>query len=172
MHNRLRVIALIAVGSFFVGWAPTFVLSGVKLEKIAKELDSKFKLKEKASSTLETLDNDSEMGVLLRNDLRKEIEKIDISKHKRQQIDMFGGEVNKVTFVASKTMLDVIFDRFGNMARLTENEDGTVTCTVEVQVGQMLIAWLCSFDTRIKVVSPPSVVSMVKEHLEKTLSQY
>lgn len=102
----------------------------------------------------------------------EEIEKIDISKHKRQQIDMFGGEVNKVTFVASKTMLDVIFDRFGNMARLTENEDGTVTCTVEVQVGQMLIAWLCSFDTRIKVVSPPSVVSMVKEHLEKTLSQY
>lgn len=76
------VIALIAVGSFFVGWAPTFVLSGVKLEKIAKELDSKFKLKEKASSTLETLDNDSEMGVLLRNDLRKEIEKIEADEIK------------------------------------------------------------------------------------------
>ncbi len=102
----------------------------------------------------------------------EEIEKIDISKYKRQQIDMYGGEVSRVTFVAKKSMLDVIFDRFGNIARLTDNGDDSVSCTVEVQVGPMLIAWLCSFDTRIKVVSPVSIVKQVKNHLEKTLSQY
>ena len=101
-----------------------------------------------------------------------EIEKIDLSKYKRQQVDMYSGEVKKVVFNASKTMLDVIFDKFGTLARLSDNGDGTVKCSVEVQVGPMLIAWLCSFDARIKVVSPPSVVNKVRAHLEKTLSQY
>ena len=101
-----------------------------------------------------------------------EIEKINLSKYKRQQVEMYGGEVKKVSFDVSKSMLDVVFDKFGNLVKLSENDDGTVNCTVEVQIGPMFIAWLCSFDTRIKVVSPPSVLKNVKEHLEKTLSQY
>ena len=76
------VVALISAGSFFVGFLPVFLASRSSVEKIAKELDFKFSLKEKASSAIETLDNDSEMGVLLRNDLRKEIDKIDAGEVK------------------------------------------------------------------------------------------
>ncbi len=102
----------------------------------------------------------------------KEIEKIDISKYKRQQVDMYGGEVKKAVFDVSRSMLDVVFDKFGSLVKMSENADGTVRCTIEVQEGHMFIAWLCSFDTRMRVVSPPSLVSKVREHLEKTLSQY
>ena len=102
----------------------------------------------------------------------EEIDKIDISKHKRQLFEMYGGEVKKVTFVASTSMIDVIFDKFGNLAKMAQNDDGTITCTVEVQTGPMFIAWLCSFDKRIRVVSPQAIVKRVKEHLEQTLEQY
>lgn len=102
----------------------------------------------------------------------EQIEKIDLSKYKRQQVEMYSGEVKKVVFNASKSMLDIIFDKFGTLAKLSENSDGTVKCTVELQIGPMLVAWLTAFDTRIQVVSPPTLVSKVKEHLEKTLSQY
>ena len=101
-----------------------------------------------------------------------EIEAIDISKHKRQLFGMYGGEIKKVTFIADKSLIDVIFDKFGSQAKIVEAENGVLKCTVEVQVGPMFIAWLCSFGTKIKAVSPPTVVKRVKEHLEDTLSQY
>ena len=47
-----------------------------------------------------------------------------------------------------------------------------IKCTAEVQVGAMFIAWLCSFGKRLKVVSPPTVINKVKEHLLDTIEQY
>ena len=102
----------------------------------------------------------------------EEIEKIDISKYKRQLFEMYGGETKKVTFIADASMVDIILDRFGNLARMTQGSNGEITCTVEVQIGPMFIAWLCSFDTRIKVVYPSAVVDMVTNHLKQTLAQY
>ena len=37
----------------------------------------------------------------------------DISKYKRQQFSMFGGDVKNVTFIADKSLIDVIYDEFG-----------------------------------------------------------
>lgn len=96
----------------------------------------------------------------------------DISKYKRQLFNMFSGEVKNVTFIADRSLIDVIFDKFGSGVSLKLTEDGKLKCTVEVQAGPMFIAWLCSFDNRLKVVSPPTVVARVKEHLEKTIEQY
>lgn len=96
----------------------------------------------------------------------------DISKYKRQQFEMFSGEVKNVTFTADRGLIDVIYDKFGSGVRIKLTDDGHLKCTVEVQAGAMFIAWLCSFDNRLKVVSPPSVVNKVKEHLEKTIEQY
>ena len=102
----------------------------------------------------------------------EEIEKIDLSKYKRQLFAMYSGELKKVSFVANCSMIDVILDKFGNLVKMSDNNDGTITCTVDVQIGPMFIAWLCSFDTKIKAISPPTLVEMVKEHLTKTISQY
>ena len=96
----------------------------------------------------------------------------DISKYKRQLFNMFGGEVKNVTFIADRSLIDVIFDKFGSGVSIKLTDDDKLKCTVEVQAGAMFIAWLCSFDNRLKVVSPPSVVTKVKEHLEKTIEQY
>lgn len=96
----------------------------------------------------------------------------DISKYKRQQFNMFGGDLKTVTFIADRTLIDVIYDKFGSQVEMKEIEDGKLKCTVEVQVGAVFIAWLCSFDNRMKVISPPTVVTKVKEHLLKTIEQY
>ncbi|MBQ9744639.1 MAG: WYL domain-containing protein [Clostridia bacterium] len=102
----------------------------------------------------------------------KEVEKIDIAKRNRQMFGMFGGDTHTVTFHADKSILDVIFDKFGNKIELFEAKDGKLSCKADVQIGPMFIAWCCSFGDRLKVVSPPSVVKAVKEHLTKTLAQY
>ena len=96
----------------------------------------------------------------------------DISKYKRQQFNMFSGEVKNVTFIADRGLIDVIFDKFGSQVEMKETAEGKLKCTVEVQVGAMFIAWLCSFGSQLKVVSPPTVIAKVKEHLKNTMEQY
>lgn len=102
----------------------------------------------------------------------KETQGIDLAKRNRQMFGMFGGDVHTVTIEADKSLLDVIFDKFGHRIELFETKDGKISCKAEVQTGPMFIAWCCSFEDRLKVVSPPSVVNSVKSHLEKSLSQY
>ena len=102
----------------------------------------------------------------------KDIERIDLAKRNRQMFGMFGGDVHTVTIEADKSLLDVIFDKFGHRIEIFETKDGKISCKAEVQTGPMFIAWCCSFGERLRVVSPPSVVDSVKKHLENALSQY
>ena len=101
-----------------------------------------------------------------------EIERTDLAERKRQMFSMYSGEVRTVIFEADRGLIDVIFDKFGSRADISTTDNGRLSCKVEVQTGPMFIAWCCSFDNRLRVVSPPSVVESVKEHLTKTLEQY
>ncbi|MBQ9704292.1 MAG: WYL domain-containing protein [Clostridia bacterium] len=85
---------------------------------------------------------------------------------------MFSGEIKTVTFEADRGLIDVIFDKFGNRVEIFRTDKEKIHCKVEVQAGPMFIAWCCSFDSRLRVTTPPSVVKMVKDHLTKTLEQY
>ncbi|MBR2444233.1 MAG: WYL domain-containing protein [Clostridia bacterium] len=102
----------------------------------------------------------------------KDIEKIDLATYKLQQMKMYSGKVERVSFLIDPSLTDVVFDEFGDRVRMTKTESGMVNCTVEVQVSPMFIAWACSFADKLRVTFPQRVVKMTKEHLEKTLAQY
>ena len=101
-----------------------------------------------------------------------DIENIDLAERQRQMFGMFSGEIKTVTFEADRCLIDVIFDKFGNRVEIFRTDKEKIHCKVEVQAGPMFIAWCCSFDNRLRVTTPPSVVKMVKDHLTKTLEQY
>lgn len=101
-----------------------------------------------------------------------DIENIDLAERQRQMFGMFSGEIKTVTFEADRGLIDVIFDKFGNRVEIFRTDKEKIHCKVEVQAGPMFIAWCCSFDSRLRVTTPPSVVKMVKDHLTKTLEQY
>lgn len=107
---------------------------------------------------------------ILEEDISKEIEDIDfdLPTMKRQLFSMYGGLVETVEMSADKSILDVIYDKFGDYAkvRFTENE---VIITAEIQVSPTFLAWCCSLGDKIKVISPSSVVDKVRDYI-KTLS--
>ncbi len=96
----------------------------------------------------------------------------DVGKYRQQLFGMFSGEVKNVTFIANKGLIDVVFDKFGSNVKVKDIGNNQIKCEVTVQTGAMFIAWCCSFSNQLKVVSPPSVISRVKEHLIKTVEQY
>ncbi len=98
--------------------------------------------------------------------------KLDASKYRRKQFEMYGGEAKTVVFEADKTLIDVIFDKFGTNVKIRQNENGRLHCTVDVQQSPTFINWCCSFDSRLTVISPPSTIEKIKAHLAKTAEQY
>ena len=94
----------------------------------------------------------------------------DIGDHKRQVFSMFTGERKTVTIEADPTLLDVIFDKFGDI-KVSERDD-VVRFDADVQVSPTFIAWCCSFGNRMRVVSPPTVVQKAKEHAHELYYQY
>lgn len=83
------IIAVASVGAFPLGFLPVFFLVRIDEKKIAHELDRRFGLKERVSTSVEYLEDDSEMSILLRNDVREKIKKIDagaIKAYKRMPL--------------------------------------------------------------------------------------
>jgi len=100
------------------------------------------------------------------------IESLDLAEHTRQMFGMYSGEVERVAFDIDRSLLDVVYDRFGSEVSIYETKDKAIRCKCNVQTGQMFIAWCCSFGKRLRVVSPPTLVKRVKQHLEDTIEAY
>lgn len=99
-----------------------------------------------------------------------DIKGFDIQNHKKQVFSMFTGEHKKVVLEADVSLIDVIFDKFGDI-KLSERDDKIVV-EADVQVSPTFIAWCCSFGNRLKVVSPPTVVHSVKEYAHELYYLY
>lgn len=97
-------------------------------------------------------------------------EKFDIKSHKKQVFSMFTGERKTVVIEADASLIDVIFDKFGDI-KLTPKDDA-VSFEVDVQVSPTFLAWCVSFGNRLQVVSPPTVVHSVKEYAHELYYMY
>lgn len=96
----------------------------------------------------------------------------DLSRHKRQLFGMFSGEGEQVTIVANKSLVDHIFDKFGDDTKMIESEDGNVTFSAEVQVSPAFLGWCCSFGSLLKVTAPQAVADRVQAYATEVISQY
>ena len=96
----------------------------------------------------------------------------DVTKHKREVFGMFTGSEESVRFVVHKSLLDVIFDRFGSDVKLIKYDEENYMFTADVQVSPIFIGWCCAFGKKVKVVSPANVVEQVKEYVKNIYEQY
>ena len=77
-----------------------------------------------------------------------------------------------VSFQADKTLIDHIFDKFGDDTKMSEDLDGNVVFSAEVQVSPAFLGWCCSFGNMLKVTAPQSVADRVKAYATEVISQY
>ena len=111
---------------------------------------------------------------MLEEDITEGIEAgdFDLPGRKRQLFSMFGGETVKVEMRADKGLIDVIHDKFGDLAHLRNMNNGVVGFSVDVQVSPTFLAWCCSFGKQLKVVSPAAVVEQVKTYIDELKNTY
>ncbi len=97
---------------------------------------------------------------------------LNISEHRKQAFSMFGGETATVRFEADVSLLDVIYDKFGEKTVITSRGDNMIEFTATVQLSPVFFGWCCTFGDKLKIVSPKTVVTEMKKHLQKISSNY
>ena len=101
-----------------------------------------------------------------------ELKVSNVARHKRSLFDMYGGTKENISFEADISVLDSVYDRFGDSVRVVNIGDGKALCNVEVQVGRPLITWFIGFGSVLKVRSPESVVQQIIKLLKETSANY
>lgn len=101
-----------------------------------------------------------------------EIDDFNLSKRKRQLFSMFGGETTTVEVEADKSLIDVIHDKFGELASLRDKGNNLVCFSADVQVSPTFLAWCCSFGDKLKVIAPEMVVNEIKKYIEELRKNY
>lgn len=102
----------------------------------------------------------------------EESKNFDLSRHKKQLFGMFNGDDERATFRADASLIDHIFDRFGDDVEIVLGDDGNIVFTADVQVSAPFLGWCCSFGKLLKVTSPPSVAKKVRGYAVSEAEQY
>ena len=95
-----------------------------------------------------------------------------ISEHRKQAFSMFGGETATVRFEADVSLLDVIYDKFGEKTVITSRGDNMIEFTATVQLSPVFFGWCCTFGDKLKIVSPKTVVEKMKDQFQVLVNTY
>lgn len=96
---------------------------------------------------------------------------LDISKHMKEHVYMFADKTVRAKFIADKTVLNDIFDYFGNDVTFVEETDKTVTVSVNVTEQDMAL-WAMQFATQVTVISPQTLAKECKNNILKAAERY
>lgn len=101
-----------------------------------------------------------------------ELKKSNIARHKRSLFDMFCGEKVEISFEADISVLDAVYDKFGDSVKVMSYGDRKALCKVEVQIGRPLLTWFIGFGKSLKVTAPATVIDKIKEILLESTDNY
>lgn len=92
-----------------------------------------------------------------------------ISKH---IFDMYQGKQDTVKLRVDLSLLNVIYDQFGQDILIYNIQENTFDIAVSVSISVTFISWLFNFGNKIQVLAPSSLIEQIKKTAHETLSLY
>ena len=77
-----------------------------------------------------------------------------------------------VEFQADESILDPIFDIFGDKVELIPDEHGKLRFKAAVQLSPTFYGWCLSFGDKLQVVGPDDVVAKVTDYIQSLMDGY
>lgn len=94
-----------------------------------------------------------------------------VSQYVKEHIYMFGGESIMVSFKAKRSIVNQILDWFDGNVEFSDVTPDDVVCRVRVN-HHAFKYWALQYMQSVKVLSPASLVTEVKEAIKEGLQQY
>ena len=83
---------------------------------------------------------------------------------------MFDGPRCKVELLCRNDMMDAVVDKFGRKVKTRVADEDHFTVTVELSTGPTFFAWVFNYGSKIKILSPQSVIDQYREQLSAAVS--
>ena len=92
--------------------------------------------------------------------------------HANRLFQMYSGEETTVKLRFHRSLVNVVFDRFGTDIMLIPEGDEHFVFTVNVAVSPMFLSWIIGFGTKAKVLYPQSVIDQCRALCREAVEQY
>ena len=92
--------------------------------------------------------------------------------HANRLFQMYSGEETTVKLRFHRSLVNVVFDRFGTDIMLIPEGDEHFVFTVNVAVSPMFLSWIIGFGTKAKVLHPQSVIDQCRALCREAMEQY
>lgn len=102
----------------------------------------------------------------------EESKRFDVIRHRKQLFGMYVGETERVGFEADRSILDPIFDRFGDSIKIASAGVEKIHFWAEVQLSPMFFSWCCTFGKKLKIISPQRIADQYVEFLSDSINSY
>ncbi len=97
---------------------------------------------------------------------------LDAADYAAKTFNMFTGEMQMVELKCDNSILESIFDRFGERINTRKYDDTHFLLRTEAAISKGLVSWIMQFGTDIEVVSPKELKDMVILQAESILEVY
>ncbi|MHB1453230.1 MAG: helix-turn-helix transcriptional regulator [Saccharofermentanales bacterium] len=97
---------------------------------------------------------------------------IDRATYSNRVFSMFTGEEVRVDLEFSQSLINVVIDRFGRDVLIDRIGDGTFQISVRVELSDVFLGWLLQFGSKVRVISPESLVARYTFLLGEVLLMY
>ena len=94
----------------------------------------------------------------------------DVANYKKQLFGMFSGETTSVTIELHKSLVDVVFDLFGDDTKITACGEEKIRITVDVQVSDLFFGWCSSFGNKLVIIEPKTVKNTYLDYLNSIVN--
>ena len=92
-----------------------------------------------------------------------------VTEFTEQAIKMYGGEPEEVVLRFDRSLVEPVFDRFGENTPMRRFDEDTCTAAVRVRISPTFFGWLAQFGGSMRVLSPENVRESFREHIRLAL---
>lgn len=106
------------------------------------------------------------------NEVSEYEEGFDAADYASKCLNMFGGEIKKITLRCHMDLLNEFFDRFGDDIPVRKDGDEYFIARIEAAASMGLVNWVSQFGARVEVLEPEELRKEVGEYLAKAADLY
>lgn len=99
-------------------------------------------------------------------------EKFDAVDYASKCLNMFGGEVKRITLRCDMKLINELFDRFGEDIPVRKDGEDFFIARVEAADSEGFVNWVCQYGKMVEVTDPPEVRERVRKRIEEALELY
>lgn len=103
-----------------------------------------------------------EKAVALRNE---------VAEYTEQVFKMFGGKQEDVTLKFDRSLIGVVYDKFGEDTHMVTSGEHECIADVKVQISPTFWGWIFQFAGQMKIVSPNNVIAAYNEQVQRLLTR-